>query len=219
MNIGGPVATRLPVVILAGSKVKEEEDLEIWRSGARTGTGGITPAAPAIVLHEPKYPHNVGQIVRLASAYGIGQVWYSGDRIRRALGDRLPREERMRRYDDVFLINHPDPLARLCEAVPGAQPVAVELRPGSETLVDFIHPGNISGSNEGGAPIYVFGPEDGSLPGPVLKRCHRFVVIPAFECLNLANSVATVLYDRVAKMPVESRPSIRDRRARAGVQA
>jgi tRNA(Leu) C34 or U34 (ribose-2'-O)-methylase TrmL len=190
----------------------EDGDLEIWRSGPMTGVGGIVPAAPAIVLHEPKYPHNVGQIVRLASAFGIGQVWYSGDRVRRALGDRLPREERMRRYGDVVLVNHPDPLGRLCEAIPRARPVAVELRPGSESLVDFVHPR--PSADEEGPPIYLFGPEDGSLPGALLKRCHRFVTIPSFECLNLATSVAAVLYDRMAKMPASERPQIRDRRPR-----
>jgi tRNA(Leu) C34 or U34 (ribose-2'-O)-methylase TrmL len=183
----------------------EHEEIEIWRAGHRTGVGGIMPAAPAIVLQQPKYPHNVGQVVRLASAYGIAQVWYSGERIREAMGGRLPREERMRRYEDVALVNHPDPLGRLCSAVPSACPVAVELRPGSESLVDFIHPPAET------PPIYVFGPEDGSLSGPVVKRCHRFVVIPTFECLNLATSVATILYDRMAKMPASSRPSVRER--------
>jgi tRNA(Leu) C34 or U34 (ribose-2'-O)-methylase TrmL len=83
--------------------------------------------------------------------------------------------------------------------------VAVELRPGSESLVDFIHPEAAT------PPVYVFGPEDGSLSGPVVKRCHRFVVIPSFECLNLATSVATVLYDRMAKMPAGERPVVRAR--------
>jgi tRNA(Leu) C34 or U34 (ribose-2'-O)-methylase TrmL len=192
--------------------MSDAKSLEIWRSGRRTGTGGITPEAPAIVLHMPKYPHNVGQIVRLASAYGIAQVWYSGDRIREAIGMRLPREERMRRYEDVVLVNHADPLARLCEALPGARPVAVELRPNSESLVDFVHPDALPPEDrQHGPPIYVFGPEDGSLPGPVVKRCHRFVVIPSYECLNLAASVATILYDRMAKMPAAARPSVRER--------
>jgi tRNA(Leu) C34 or U34 (ribose-2'-O)-methylase TrmL len=185
----------------------EHEELEIWRSGAATGIGGVIPAAPAIVLHLPKYPHNVGQVVRLASAFGIAQVWYSGDRIREALGARLPREERMRRYQDVVLVNHPDPVARICDAIPGVRPVAIELRPGAESLVDFVHP-----ADDGGAAVYVFGPEDGSLPGAILKRCHRFVVIPSYECLNLATSVAAVLYDRMAKTAPALRPSIRDRR-------
>ena len=188
---------------------EHEEELEIWRSGHRTGAGGIRPAAPAIVLHDPKYPHNVGQIVRLASAYGIAQVWYSGERIRAALGDRLPREERMRRYADVTLINHPEPLERLSAAVPNACPVAVELRPNAENLVDFVHPDAAATP-----PIYLFGPEDGSIPGGLIKHCHRFVVIPSFECLNLATAVATLLYDRMAKMAPDARPAVRDRRAR-----
>ncbi len=59
-----------------------EDGLTIWRSGQRVGTGTIEPVAPAIVLCDPKYPHNVGQIVRLASCYGIPQVWYSGNRVK-----------------------------------------------------------------------------------------------------------------------------------------
>ena len=192
--------------------MSESDELDLWRSGHRTGVGGVVPTAPAIVLHMPKYPHNVGQVVRLASAYGISQVWYSGDRIRQALGGRLPREERMRRYADVLLVNHPDPLRRLCEALPEARPVAVELRPNSENLVDFVHPDSLpSADRQHGAPIYVFGPEDGSLPGPIVKRCHRFVIIPSFECLNLAASVATILYDRMAKQPASARPAVRGR--------
>ena len=113
-----------------------------------------------------------------------------------------------------MLINHPDPLGRLCEAVPAACPVAVELRPNAEALVDFIHP---DADGAGSAPIYVFGPEDGTLPGAVMKRCHRFVVIPSFECLNLATAVATVLYDRMAKMPAEQRPAVRERRRKAAM--
>lgn len=194
-----------------------EDGLEIWRSGQTVGQGGITPVVPAIVLHYPKYPHNVGNVVRLASAYGISQVWYSGDRLKHKLAGRIPREERMRRYADVTLINHPDPLTRLLSAAPKACPVAVELVRGAELLPDFVHPDQpldigLDYLVPGAAPpIYVFGMEDGSLPGAILKRCHRFVVIPTFECLNLATAVATVLYDRMSKMPVEKRPAIRDR--------
>ena len=40
-----------------------------------------TGRAPAIVLADPKYAHNVGMVIRLASCYGIGQVWYTGERV------------------------------------------------------------------------------------------------------------------------------------------
>src|SRR4030095_5455133 len=68
--------------------------------------------------------------------------------------------------------------------------VAVEVRAGSEPLHSFEHPED---------SLYVFGPEDGSIPKPLLPRCHRFVVIPTRHCLNLATAVATVLWDREYK--------------------
>lgn len=183
-----------------------EDGLDIWRSGQKSGVGNITPVAPAIVLVQPKYPHNVGQVVRLASCYGIRQVWYTGKRVLRAIdGQRLPREERMRRYEDVTLINHPDPLSRLMGQMPHATPVAVELRAGAESLPEFVHP------TDRKPAIYVFGPEDGSLTGATVKRCHRFVCIPTYECLNLATAVGTVLYDRISKQATLDRPSVRGR--------
>jgi tRNA(Leu) C34 or U34 (ribose-2'-O)-methylase TrmL len=190
--------------------VSAEDGLTIWRSGQRTGGTTPAPVAPAIILHYPKYPHNVGQVVRLASCYGIPQVWYSGNRVALDGEQRLPREERMRGYQDVTLIRDPDPLARMKEHY-GHRicPVAVELRPNSEFLPDFVHPDHPSENEH--YPVYIFGPEDGSLPGPILKECWRFVAIPSFQCLNLATAVATVLYDRMAKMPPKDRPIVKDR--------
>lgn len=69
-------------------------------------------------------------------------------------------------------------------------PVAIELRAGCESLVTFEHPERA---------LYVFGPEDGSLPRSVAPRCHRFVLIPSAHCLNLACAVSIVLYDRRVK--------------------
>jgi tRNA(Leu) C34 or U34 (ribose-2'-O)-methylase TrmL len=71
-----------------------------------------------------------------------------------------------------------------------ATPVAVELLPTAEPLVSFEHPDDA---------LYVFGPEDGSLPKAVRLRCHRFVFIPTHHCLNLAAAVNVVLYDRRLK--------------------
>ncbi len=55
-----------------------------------------------------------------------------------------------------------------------------------EALHTFEHPENA---------LYVFGPEDGSIPRVLLGHCHRFVVIPTRHCLNLATAVASVLWD------------------------
>jgi tRNA(Leu) C34 or U34 (ribose-2'-O)-methylase TrmL len=144
---------------------------------------------PAIALVDPKYPQNVGMVVRLASCYGLRQVWFTGDRVSLdpMAGERLPREERMKGYRDVQMIHY----EHFFDQFPaGTVPVAVEVRASSEPLHTFEHPDDA---------LYVFGPEDGSIPKVLLGHCHRFLVIPTRHCLNLATAVATVLWDREYK--------------------
>jgi tRNA(Leu) C34 or U34 (ribose-2'-O)-methylase TrmL len=144
--------------------------------------------APAVVLIDPKYPHNVGAALRACSCWGIGQLWWTGDRVTVDVprGQRLPREERIKGYRSVTMIRDDHVFDRF----DAATPVAVEIRPASESLATFEHPED--------AP-YVFGPEDGSLSKPIRLLCHRFVVIPTHHCLNLAAAVNVVLYDRRLK--------------------
>ncbi len=147
---------------------------------------------PSIVLYNPKYPHNVGGTVRAASNFGAKIVMFTGHRVslepNGKKGYRLPREERMRDYEDIVLINDDYPLNRFKGKI---TPVAVELRQNAESLPYFDHPSN---------PLYIFGPEDGNLPQVILMHCHRFIVIPSKHCLNLAAAVNVVLYDRISKM-------------------
>lgn len=144
--------------------------------------------SPAVVLIDPKYAHNVGMVVRLASCYGFRQVWFTGERVSLDISfrKRLPREERMKGYADVEIINYDYPFEQFKDVVP----VAVEVRKGSEPLHAFEHPQNA---------VYVFGPEDGSVSKPHISHCHRFVVIPTRHALNLATAVATILWDRQYK--------------------
>lgn len=127
-------------------------------------------------------------VVRLASCYGFKQVWFTGERVSLDISfrKRLPREERMKGYADVEIINYDYPFEQFKDAVP----VAIEVRKGSEPLHAFEHPQNA---------VYVFGPEDGSVSKPHISHCHRFVVIPTRHALNLATAVATVLWDRQYK--------------------
>jgi tRNA(Leu) C34 or U34 (ribose-2'-O)-methylase TrmL len=160
---------------------------------------GITPA---VILENPKYPHNVGAAIRAASCFGIKQIWYSGNRMDAALMEtyrkRLPREERMKGYKEVELIGYDYPF----DVFKNAVPVAVEIRKDFISLPDFNHPENA---------VYVFGPEDGSISKVFLKHCHHFVVIPSYHCLNLAAAVYTVLYDRTVKTGPPF-PSLREER-------
>lgn len=150
--------------------------------------------APAIVLENPKYQHNVGAVLRAASCYGIGQVWFTGDRIQIEEGQRLPREERMKGYASVELIQFDYPMDVFER---GVTPVAIEVRENSIPLPLFQHPDNA---------VYVFGPEDGSLSKGLLRHCHQFVIIPTLHCTNLAAAVYTVLYDRMCKEVLAGAP-------------
>jgi tRNA(Leu) C34 or U34 (ribose-2'-O)-methylase TrmL len=153
---------------------------------------------PSIALWNPKYPHNVGAAVRAASCFGAKAVIFSGNRIPvdNTKNSRLPREERMKGYYDVRIINDDYFFNRFSGNV---VPVAVEVRKNSEPLPTFVHPDR---------PLYVFGPEDGSLPQTLLRHCQRFVIIPSRHCLNLGNAVNVVLYDRLYKAGIISRTEI-----------
>jgi tRNA(Leu) C34 or U34 (ribose-2'-O)-methylase TrmL len=144
---------------------------------------------PSIAMVNPKYAHNVGAAIRAASCFGAHQVWYTGNRVPMDLGKkkRLPREERMKGHQDVELIQFDYFFDEFGSDV---VPVAVELRKDSELLSQFDHPEKA---------LYVFGPEDGSIPSVYVRHCHRFVVIPTRHCVNLAAAVYIMLYDRFVK--------------------
>lgn len=142
-----------------------------------------------IVLDDPKYPHNTGAVIRTASAYSVEAVFWTGDRMNRELAalSRIPREERMKGYSNVTF----GPLTKPFKQNGPYVPVVIEVSKDAIPLPVFDHPANAA---------YIFGPEDGSVSKGLLHIAHFFVVIPTKHCLNLASAVATVLYDREAKV-------------------
>ena len=148
---------------------------------------------PAIALINPKFPINVGNVIRLSSCYGFKQVWFTGNRVSidPNLTKRLPREERMKGYKDVQ-IYHND---YFLDQFKNSTPVCIEITGSSECLYDFKHPEN---------PVYIFGPEDGGVPSVTRRHCHSFVSIPTKHCLNLNNAVHAVMQDRAYKEYVET---------------
>ncbi len=137
---------------------------------------------PSIILSNPKFSINLMMTVKLASCYGVEQVWYTGNRL-----EKSKRMQSQSGNKEVDIINYDSPFDFMPKQ---AVPVAVEVRESSEPLHYFEHPENA---------IYIFGQEDGNIPKSFLNLCHRFVVIPSRHCLNLANSVATILWDREYK--------------------
>lgn len=151
---------------------------------------------PSIILIDPKYPHNLGQTIRACSCFGAKQVWFTGNRIKLDDGKRLPREERMKGYKDVDLIQFDYPFEQFPSDV---VPVAVEISPTAEVLTVFEHPEKA---------VYVFGPEDGSIPQVYRRLCHRFVIIPTNYCTNLSAAVYLILYDRLMKRQLAGKEPI-----------
>lgn len=144
-----------------------------------------TGKVPAIVLENPKYPHNVAQVLRVASCYGFAELRWSGYRVPLE-GYRLPREERMRGYAEVEKIIDQKPI----DPYKGIPIIGVELTESSQNLAYFEHPDDA---------VYVFGPEDGGISKGMRMMCHQFVAIQSYHCFNLAVAVGTILYDRQYK--------------------
>lgn len=141
---------------------------------------------PAVVLIDPKFTRNVAEALRSCALLGARTLWVTGTRTGAWDGRRRPRELRLERYSTRVDLMHGPLLLDYVEATP----VAVELLPGAEDLRMFEHPED---------PVYIFGPEDGTLSKDIRQRCHRFVHIPMDEeedCLNLAHCVTAILLHR-----------------------
>jgi len=147
------------------------------------------PETPAVILVNPKYSYNVGGVLRMCSCFGVKSLLWTGHRVTldSSKGQRLPREERMKGYADVRVYANQE---RPLDGFEGHTPVVVELVPGTQLLPHFPHPKN---------PVYIFGPEDGSVPQVYRAMAHHFVAIPTAHCLNLSNACGLVLYDRLLK--------------------
>lgn len=135
----------------------------------------------AIGLHRPKNPINVGSAIRAAHCYEAAMIATSGERYTRAPTDVQAG------YRHIPLV-HCD---NLRDVIPlDCVPVAVDLVPGARDLRCYHHPERA---------FYVFGPEDGTLGGPVLEWCRDVIYVPTRDCMNLAATVNVVLYDRMCK--------------------
>lgn len=144
-----------------------------------------------VLLVNPKSPFNVGAVLRACAIFGVPILRWTGVRVRMDKMRRLPREERLKDYTGVDWYRHDlleDALSQLTEKL---VPVCVEVT-NPERLDTFEHPQEA---------LYVFGPEDGDVPGVARAACHRFVRIPTLTRtpLNLAAAVNVVLYDRHIK--------------------
>ncbi|WP_050922658.1 RNA methyltransferase [Vibrio harveyi] len=145
----------------------------------------MTTKPTAIIgLYNPKSPTNVGAVLRAAGCYDAAQVRYNGTRYSRAVKFQTDTQNS---HERIQLVEMEDLTANVADDV---EIVCVELVVGATALPHFTHPENA---------IYVFGPEDGSLPQEMVDKAHHVVYVPTHGCMNLAATVNVVLYDRMAK--------------------
>lgn len=141
-----------------------------------------------IGLVNPKDAINVGAVLRAVGCYAADDVFYSGDRYDYAARHSTDTKKILRTKNihkvDTFL----DVKAKLPA---GTKIVCIELVVGATPLPDYVHPQEA---------IYIFGPEDGSLPKDLVQVADDVVYIPTIGCMNLAATVNVVLYDRLVKM-------------------
>ncbi|TMP30434.1 23S rRNA methyltransferase [Pseudoalteromonas rubra] len=142
----------------------------------------------AIGLVNPKSPTNVGGVLRAAGCYNAQAVYFNGNRYAKAAKYHTDTKN----IAGNIPIQQVDDLSSL--KVPGRALICIELVEGATPLPQFVHPDNA---------IYVFGPEDGSLPQDIVDAADAVVYVPTTGCMNLAATVNVLLYDRMAKRATE----------------
>jgi tRNA(Leu) C34 or U34 (ribose-2'-O)-methylase TrmL len=137
-----------------------------------------------IGLFNPKSPSNVGAVLRAAGCYQADALRYTGERFERATKYQTDTKNVKSKIPSAHVETMLQDLPQHIEVV------CVEFAEGAASLPKFVHPAHA---------IYVFGPEDGSLPQNIIDAANYVVYVPTIGCMNLAASVNVLLYDRLVK--------------------
>lgn len=131
-------------------------------------------------LYAPKNGLNMGGVLRAAHCYGAALILLEAPRFVRQASNTTEAQ----RHIPTIVGSIEDLRPHDCPMV------VVELVDGARPLPTFAHPERA---------LYVFGPEDGSVPKRLVERAQHVVSIPTDFCMNLAATVNVVLYDRLLK--------------------
>lgn len=136
-----------------------------------------------IGLVGPKIEANVGGALRAAHCYGASLIVIEAPRFHHRATNVTQAQKHI-----------PLLMGAICDHRPYDCPmVVIEIIEGAIPLPRFHHPERA---------LYVFGPEDGSVPRHIVDRAQHIVSVPTRFCMNLAATVNVVLYDRAAKQKV-----------------
>ncbi|WP_430462727.1 RNA methyltransferase [Thalassolituus sp. LLYu03] len=137
-----------------------------------------------IGIINPKDVTNVGSVLRAIGCFQADGLLYTGNRYNTAMRYRTDTKN----IGEAVPATH---VADLLAAKPASSKlVVVELVLGATPLPAFVHPEDA---------LYVFGPEDGSVPQALVDAADEVVYVPTVGCLNLAATVNVLLYDRMTK--------------------
>lgn len=138
----------------------------------------------SIGLINPKSPTNVGAVMRSAGCFQADAIFYTGKRYDRAAKFNTDTHD-IRKSIPLTCVEN------LAELVDNNQKiVCVELVEDAIALPNFTHPESA---------LYIFGSEDGNIPQNLINISDFVVYIPTIGCMNLAQTVNVVLYDRLVK--------------------
>jgi len=144
----------------------------------------VKKTSASIGLINPKGPTNVGAVLRSADCFRADAIFYTGTRYANAAKFHTDTQGASKRVSLTGVDSLIDAVSEETKIV------CVELVEGATSLPEFEHPENA---------FYIFGAEDGSIPQKVIDQADEVVYIPTVGCLNLAQTVNIVLYDRTAK--------------------
>ena len=145
-----------------------------------------------IGLVNPKNPSNVGSVLRAAGCYGVEAIFYTGKRYQLAM--QHEKGHGKRKHTDTnnasasIKLQAVEDLTSCVDST--TKIVCVELVEGATPLPAFVHPDDA---------LYIFGPEDGSVPQALVDVADAVVYVPTIGCMNLAATTNVLLYDRLAK--------------------
>ena len=136
-----------------------------------------------IGLWNPKNPVNVGSTLRACMCFGASFLMIQG----RCFTKMKHAADTCKAWKHIPVYN----VENLIDSIPyDCVPVCVEFIQESKSLIEFKHYERA---------LYIFWPEDGSVPPKIQERCAQTIYIPSDYCLNLAAAVNVILYDRRAK--------------------
>ena len=130
-------------------------------------------------------PMNLGNLMRIAHAFGASFFFTSGGRVK--LADAMSDTSESAGHMPLYQFASPDEL----QLPQGCELVGVEITEDAVVLPSFRHPLRAA---------YVFGAERLSLSPGMLARCRYVVKIPTRFSINVGMAGAIVMYDRMLSL-------------------